>query len=209
MAKAGPRSQPDASEDLRTRLIDAAVSVLAREGFAHASARAIAQEAGTVNGSIFYYFGSMDGLLAGAASALADRGIARIREGLGGDRAHVEWPARLSTVLREEAEGEDGRAVMELFVGARTSPALAAEVRKAIDRAIDYATTEMQAVLGGSPVTQLVPIPLVAELAAAAFLGIEVLAQNGREIDLDRLASTLAAGVQLLTAGTSGGVDPA
>jgi AcrR family transcriptional regulator len=205
MAKAGPRKQPEGGEELRTRLIDAAVRVLAREGFAHASARAIAHEAGTVNGSIFYYFGSMDGLLAGVASALADRGIARIRDGLGGERAAVEWPARLSTVLREEAEGEDGQAVMELFVGARTSPALAVEVRAAIDRAIEYATTEMQSVLGASPITQLVPIPLVAELAAAAFLGIEVLAQNGRQIDLDRLASALAAGVQLLTAGTGGG----
>jgi AcrR family transcriptional regulator len=172
--------------------------VLARDGFAHASAH----QAGTVNGSIFYYFGSMDGLLAATATALADRGIARIRNGLGGDKAHVEWPARLSAVLREEAEGEDGRAVMELFVGARTSPALAGEVRKAIDRAIDYATNEMESVLGGSPITQLVPVPLIAELAAAAFLGIEVLAQNGREMDLDRLVATLAAGVQLFTAGT-------
>jgi hypothetical protein len=75
-------------------------------------------------------------------------------------------------------------------------------VRKAIDRAIDYATNEMESVLGGSPITQLVPVPLIAELAAAAFLGIEVLAQNGREMDLDRLVATLAAGVQLFTAGT-------
>jgi AcrR family transcriptional regulator len=198
-----------ASEELRTRLIDAAVRVLARDGFAHASARAIAQEAGTVNGSIFYYFGSMDGLLAAAAAALADRGIARIRDGLGGDEAHAEWPARLSTVLREEAQGEDGRAVMELFVGARTSPALAAEVRAAIDRAIDYATTEMESVLGTSPITQVLPVPLVAELAAAAFLGIEVLAQNGRELDLDRLAAALAAGVRLLAAGPPFGAPPA
>jgi AcrR family transcriptional regulator len=177
--------------------------VLARDGFAHASARVIAQEAGTVNGSIFYYFGSMDGLLAATANALAERGIARIRAGLGGDRAHVEWPSRLSAVMRAEAEGEDGRAVMELFVGARTSPALAAEVRAAIDRAIDYATTEMEAVLGGSPVTQLVPVSLIAELAAAAFLGIEVLAQNGRHMDLDTVARTLSAGVQLLRAGAA------
>ena len=202
MAKPGPRKQADGGDELRTRLVDATVRVLARDGFAHASARAIAQEAGTVNGSIFYYFGSMDGLLAATAGALADRGIERIRGGLGGDQAHLEWPARLSAVLREEAEGEDGRAVMELFVGARTSPALATEVRKAIDRAIDYATTEMESVLGGSPITQLVPVPLIAELAAAAFLGIEVLAQNGREMDLDRLVATLAAGVQLFTAGT-------
>ena len=200
VAKAGARTHPG-GEELRSKLVDGAVRVLARDGFAHASARAIAQEAGTVNGSIFYYFGSMDGLLAATANTLADRGIARIRDGLGGDRAHVEWPSRLSAVMRAEAEGEDGRAVMELFVGARTSPALAAEVRAAIDRAIDYATAEMASVLGASPITQVVPVTLIAELAAAAFLGIEVLAQNGREIDLDRLATALAAGVQLLSTG--------
>lgn len=203
MAKSGPRTQPAGGEELKGRLIDAAVVVLARDGFAHASGRAIAAEAGTVNGSIFYYFGSMDGLLAATAGALADRGIERIRQGLGGERAHVEWPVRLGEVMRAEAEGEDGRAVMELFVGARTSPALAAEVRHAVDRAIDYATAEVGAVLGDTPIGRLIPIPLVAEVAAGAFLGLEILAQNGREIDLDELARTLAAGVRLLAGLTS------
>jgi TetR/AcrR family transcriptional regulator, transcriptional repressor of aconitase len=198
VAKSGPRSRPPGGDELKDRLIDAAVTVLARDGFAHASGRAIATEAGTVNGSIFYYFGSMDGLLAATAAALADRGIERIRQGLGGDRAHLEWPERLGAVMRAEAEGEDGRAVMELFVGARTSPALAVEVRQAIDRAIDYATVEMRAVIGDSPLAELLPVPLIAEVAAAAFLGLEVLAQNGREIDLDQLARTLALAVQLV-----------
>ena len=44
--------------------MEASIRVLAEDGFAHASARAIATAARTVNGSIFYYFGSMDGLLA-------------------------------------------------------------------------------------------------------------------------------------------------
>lgn len=198
MAKSGPRKQQESGEELRSRLIDAAVTVLARDGFAHTSARAVAQQAGTVNGSIFYYFGSMDGLLAATAGALAARGIDRIRDGLGGEQAHVEWPARLAAVMRAEAEGEDGRAVMELFVGARTSPALAAEVRASIDSAIDYAASELRVVLGSSPITQLIPVELAAELGAAAFLGIEVLAQNGREIDLERLAAALAAGIQLI-----------
>jgi AcrR family transcriptional regulator len=199
VAKPGPRRQPAGGDELRGRLIDAAVAVLARDGFAHASGRAIAAEAGTVNGSIFYYFGSMDGLLAATAATLADRGIERIRQGLGGDRAHVEWPARLGQVMRAEADGEDGRAVMELFVGSRTSPALAAEVRGAIDRAIRYATTEMEAVLGASPLGQLLPVPLIAEVAAAAFLGLEILAQNGRQLDLDQLAGTLALAVRLIS----------
>src|SRR5436309_11107588 len=163
MAKAGPRTPAAGGEELKTRLIDAAIRVLARDGFSHASARAIATEAGTVNGSIFYYFGSMDGLLAAAARELADRGIERIRAGLGGEQAHVEWPKRLREVIVAEAESDDGRAAMELFVGARTSPELAAEVRAAIDRAIDYAMTEMQAVIGDSPVKQLLHVRLLAE----------------------------------------------
>lgn len=62
--------------------------------------------------------------------------------------------------------------------------------------------------LGASPITQLIPVDLIAELAAAAFLGIEVLAQNGREIDLDRLATALAAGVQLVTGSAATRSDP-
>ena len=209
MAKSGPRKQAVPNEELRTRLIDAAVCVLAREGFARTSARAVAQEAGTVNGSIFYYFGSMDGLLAATANALADRGIARIHEGLGGAKAHVEWRGRLSTVLRDEAHGADGHAVMELFVGARTSPALAAEVRKAIDRAVDYATSELDLVLGSSPITQLIPVSLIAELAAATILGIEVFQQNGRDIDLEHVASVLDEGIRLIGGSSGSGVTQA
>ena len=201
MAKSGPRTSISGGEELRTRLVDATIRVLARDGFARTSARAVAQEAGTVNGSVFYYFGSMDGLLAATASTLADRGIERVRQGLGGDDAHRAWPSRLRDVLRAEAEGEDGHAVMELFVGSRTSPALAAEVRGAIDRAIAYATAEMAKVLGTSPLTTVVPVALVAELAAAAFLGIEVLAQNGREIDVDRLVALLVAVLGAVGAG--------
>jgi AcrR family transcriptional regulator len=206
VAKSGPRTQAVPTDELRTRLIEAAVAVLAREGFARTSARAVAQEAGTVNGSIFYHFGSMDGLLAATANTLADRGISRIREGLGGANAHLEWRNRLSTVLRAEAHSQDAHAVMELFVGARTSPALAAEVRQAIDRAVDYASTELDLVLDSSPITQLIPVALIAELAAATILGIEIFQQNGRDIDLEHVASVLDQGIRLI--GGSDGSSP-
>ena len=206
MAKSGPRTQAVFNDGLRIRLIDAAVRVLARDGFARTSARAVAEEAGTVNGSVFYYFGSMDGLLAATANALADRGIARIREGLGGANAQVEWSNRLSTVLRAEAHSDDGHAVMELFVGARTSPALADEVRAAIDRAVEYASSELALVLGSSPITQLIPVSLIAELAAASILGIEIFQQNGRDIDLELVASVLDQGIRLISG--SNGPEP-
>lgn len=181
---------------MKARLVDATITVLARDGFAHASARAIATEAGGVNGLIFYHFGSMDGLLAATMRTLVERGIARIRDGLGGEQATTEWPQRLGHVIRSEAEGDEGRAVMELFVGSRTSPALAAEVRAAVDVAMRFATDELGRVfdraLGDSPMRQLLPVDVIAELAAAAFLGLEVLTQSGREIDLDRLAAQVS-----------------
>ena len=68
MAKAGRRPSADKAPEVKARVIEATVRVLARDGFAHASARAIATEAEVVNGLIFYHFGSMDGLLAATAA---------------------------------------------------------------------------------------------------------------------------------------------
>lgn len=200
MAKAGPKHAAQGGDDVKARLIDATIRVLARDGFAHASARAIATEAGGVNGLIFYHFGSMDQLLAATARTLTERGIVRIRQGLGGDQADTEWPNRLGDVIRAEAAGDDGRAVMELLVGSRASPVLAGEVRSAIDHALDFATAQLERVLADSPLGQVVPVALLAELAGAAFIGLEVLTQSGREIDIDRLASHVALGLGALAA---------
>jgi AcrR family transcriptional regulator len=200
MAKSGPRrldAVPRAAADVKSRLIDAAIVVLARDGFAHASARVIAAEAGGVNGLIYYHFGSMDQLLTAVARALADRGMARIKAGLGGERAGVMWPERLGEVVRAEAAGDDGRAVMELLVGARTSPELAAEVKRIIDDAIAFVAAEIAGVVAGTSIAALVPSTLLAELAGAAFLGLEVLLQNGRAIDVDELARVAANLIQL------------
>ena len=182
-------------DEVKSRLIEATVRVLARDGFAHASARAIATEAGGVNGLIFYHFGSMDHLLAATARALTERGIARVRDGLGADRASAEWPARLGAGIRSEAAGDEGRAVMELLVGSRTSEVLAAEVRAGIDQALEFVAAQLTEVLADSPLAQLVPTTLLAEVAGAAFLGLEVMTQSGRDIDLERLATLVSAGL--------------
>jgi AcrR family transcriptional regulator len=198
VAKAGPRRAPEGADDVKDRLIDATIRVLARDGFAHTSARAIASEAGGVNGLIFYHFGSMELLLAATARALTERGLQRVRTGLGGDSASATWSTNLGAVIRREAASDDGRAVMELLVGSRTSGVLADEVRSAIDSALAFAVSEIQLLLGASPITQIIPAELIAELAAAAFLGLEILTQNGREVDIDRLASTVAAGLTMV-----------
>lgn len=199
MAKAGPKRSRSSPRAAKASLIEAAIEVLAAEGFARTSARAVAAAAGGTNGSIFYHFGSMDGLLAATAEELADRRMARVKQALGGDDAAVRWPNRLADTIRAEAESKEGIAVVELLVGSRTSSELAAPVMDAIDRSIDFATEELRIVLSNSPLTQLVPVELVAELATAAFFGLELFSQAGRDIDIDRIARTAALGIGLLS----------
>ncbi|MFV0525089.1 MAG: TetR family transcriptional regulator [Acidimicrobiales bacterium] len=196
-AEAGDEPGGNAADRARARLVGAAVTVLARDGFAHASARAIAAEAGGANGLIYYHFGSMDRLLAATARVLAERGTARIKAGLGGDDATRLWPDRLAEVIRSEAEGDDGRAVLELLVGARTSPTLQAEISAVIGDALGFIAAELRPVVSGSPVVGVVPPELMADVAGAAFLGLAVLLQNGRDVDIDRLATTVAAALAL------------
>ncbi len=200
MAKAGPRRSRSSPEEAKATLIEAAIEVLADEGFARTSARAVAAVAGGTNGLIFYHFGSMNGLLAAAAEELADRRMNRVKHALGGDDAASQWPHRLADTIRAEAVSKEGIAVVELMVGSRTTPELAEPVVGAIDRSIAFATAELETILADSPLTRLVPVELVAELATAAFFGLELFSQAGREIDIDRIARTAALGIGLLSA---------
>jgi AcrR family transcriptional regulator len=188
MAKSGPRRNFPTGEGVRDRLIGAAIAVLARDGFAQASARAIASEAGGANGLIFYHFGSMDQLLAEVATVLGQRRIERVRAGFGGDDAPAQWASRLSEVIRTEASSPEGRAVLELVVGARASPVLAEAVARAVDASVAFAEAELARVLAGSPVLQIVPARLLAEMGTAAFFGLEVLVGPDPSVDINRIA---------------------
>lgn len=197
MAKSGPRStgEPvvDSVTDPRGKLIDASIEVLARDGFAAASARAIAIQAGVAKGLIYYHFGSMTGLMGATAHELAKRGFARIKEGMGGENSATEWPQHLRAVCKAEAERPDGRAALELMVGARTDPRLQVEVTAVIDRALDFAATELRPILAPVDPAGFLPVDLVADVLGATFLGIVILLQSGRDIDLDRLGDLASA----------------
>lgn len=204
MAKSGPRSKPAVNDHARDRLIEAAIRVLARDGFAHTSGRTVAAEAGTVNGSIFYYFGSMEGLLTATLQVLAERGLSRLHAGLGGDDAAQQWPNRIADVLRAEVDGDDGRAVLELMMGASTSATLASDVRIAIDRAIEYVADQLTELVDGTALGQLVSAQQLAEFVGATFLGLEILGRLGREVDVEHIASLSALAVRFMPAGPVG-----
>src|SRR5215475_13433540 len=57
---------PKVVEDRREQIIDAALRVFAQKGFARATNRDVAQEAGITTGLIYYYFKSKEDLLKAA-----------------------------------------------------------------------------------------------------------------------------------------------
>ena len=76
MAKTGTTSKVTdggSSRSTRTRrlLVDAAIETLKEEGFTRASARTIAERAGSNQGLIFYHFGSVANLLLAALDAVS------------------------------------------------------------------------------------------------------------------------------------------
>jgi TetR/AcrR family transcriptional repressor of bet genes len=101
--RAYTRAEPDAR---RLSLVEACARVLAREGVAGCSVRAIALEAGVSPGLVGHYFAGVDALVAETY-------------------AHIE--AQVSAAIDDalEAAGSDPRARLEAFVTASFAPPIA------------------------------------------------------------------------------------
>src|SRR5687767_14212759 len=66
--------------DVRSRMIEAALETLRTHGFKGASARAIARAGGFNSALIFYYFGTLHGLLLAALDHSSEQRMRRYRE---------------------------------------------------------------------------------------------------------------------------------
>ncbi|UXY30241.1 TetR/AcrR family transcriptional regulator [Streptomyces sp. HUAS TT20] len=115
------------TEAVREHILTAAYRVVARDGLAAASTRAIAEEAGLAGGTLYNYFGNRVGLVAAAivhrARTITDP-VADLpaRAGIGTLAENLEYFAdQASTVLGE---------LVPLFAAAFSDTALLAEVRR-------------------------------------------------------------------------------
>lgn len=201
MARSGRKRGGTTSRDTRTAIIDATVAALAQHGFSGTSARAVAERAEVAAGGVFYHFGSMDELMAEVFSTCLDRRIARLR-------AAVEVPkAELATAftqaVREEFAHPESRALLELVVGAIDSPVLAARVRDGLGRSFGFTREVVETLLGDSPLAAVLPLDLVAQVAASAFFGLAVTELVGAEVDLDGMTVLVNTLLQLTMTGNT------
>lgn len=179
------------AEDTRDRLREAALTAVRELGIAGISARTIAARAGCNQASIYYHFGSIPALLADASERATRARVERFRERF----AAVTSIDELLEVGRElhadEHERGNVAVLAQMVAGAQTDPALREPTAAALQLWIDEIETTLHRLLDGTPVAELVDVPVLARGVSAAFVGIELfdgVAGDERLPTLDALA---------------------
>jgi len=92
-----PRLAPASREDRRTRILDAAKSCFARDGFHSTSMQTICAAAGMSAGNLYRYFPSKEALIEG----MCERDMADVAQGFDAARAVPDVFAAFDAMLRE------------------------------------------------------------------------------------------------------------
>jgi AcrR family transcriptional regulator len=180
MAKAGRASRPagaggSVGNPTRQALVDAAIESLRFDGYAGASARAIAARAGSNQSLVFYHFGSVAELLLAALDEVSDRRFRRYTAAVAG----IESPARLvaaaTEIFREDLDEGYVTVLVEMIAGAASSPELGQQVARRIAPWRAFAHDAIEATISATPLASLVPVGDAAYAVVALYLGMEML----------------------------------
>jgi AcrR family transcriptional regulator len=170
MEKGGGRSV-----ETRRLLVEAAIGTLKEAGYGGASARAIAERAGSNQGLIFYHFGSVANLLLAALDAVSAQRL----EQYGAALEHVDSPKELvdvaSAIFSEDLDAGYVTVLAEMIAGASSTPGLGPEVAARIGPWTAFAQQAIETMLGDSPLGTVLPSKDVAYGVVALYLGMEML----------------------------------
>lgn len=159
----------------RRQLLDAAIATLDREGYAGATARAVAAAAGCNQASIYYHFGGMAELLVAALLDSNERRFAAYREVL----EPLDDPAAIIAAWRalhdEDVRSGHIGAMTEMVGATGAEPRLREGVTRATGAWRDLISATIRRAVAGSPLAPLVPVDEATDLVLAAFLGVELL----------------------------------
>jgi AcrR family transcriptional regulator len=190
MAKSGRASRSgaakaDTANATRAALVDAAIESLRFDGFAGASARAIATRAGANPGLIFYHFGSVADLLLAGLAEVSSRRMARYSAAVDAARTPGDLVTVAAGIFREDLDEGYVTVLVEMIAGAGSSPELGDQVAALIAPWRAFAQRAIEAIVSESPFAALVPVGDAAHAVVALYLGLEMLSH----LDGDRAAA--------------------
>jgi AcrR family transcriptional regulator len=214
MAKTGSASnvtRGGSQRSVQTRhdLVEAAITTLKEEGYAGASARAIAERAGANQGLIFYHFGSVANLLLAALDAVSADRLARYGTAVGRAQSLPDLVEAATTIFREDLDAGYVTVLAEMIAGASATPGLGAEVAARIQSWIAFTESAIEATLRDSPLGGVLPVTDVAYGIVALYLGLEMLSHlDGDRAPAMALFSHAAQIAGLLSAFSGGSPKP-
>lgn len=170
--RTGPRRGPGGGT--REQVVQAALDTLRSDGFANASARTIARTGGFTPALIFYYFGSLDGLLLAALDATSEAQWARYEPLVTSSATLEELAARALTLYREDLEAGHVTVVAELVGASIARPALRQEIANRAQRWADLAETAIGRAVKGSPLADLLSPRDLATAVITGYLGLHL-----------------------------------
>ncbi len=172
------------------------------EGFAGASARAIARRAGCNQGLVFYHFGSVANLLLAALDEVSETRRVHYQAAVDEADGMGELVDAAQAIFEEDLDAGHIAVLAEMIAGSSATPGLAVEVAARIDPWRSFTADALRRVLEGSPLASVVEPDVAAHAVVALYLGLEMLAQldgdRSSAIALFDRARTLAGLVQAL-----------
>jgi len=126
-------------QETKDRIVEATLSVLKANGYAGASARAIAAEGGFNQALIFYHFGAVRNVLLAALDRTSADRMTAYREAAA---EAVDIPALVAvagTIYREDLGSGHITVLAELIAGASADPGLGPEIVERITPWIEFA----------------------------------------------------------------------
>ena len=151
----GHRTQAERREQTRTALLDATVDCLVELGYARSSMQEICARAGVSKGAAQHHFADKADMMAAAVEHLTNRRMEALAESLGALPRGVDAIPAAVDMLWAGYSGTLATASTELWIAARTDPALGAAIRP-VDRAMGRtALTHIREIASDLPADQV------------------------------------------------------
>ena len=155
--------------------VDAAVESLKCDGFAGASARAIAERSGMNQGLIFYHFGSVANLLLAALDSVSADRMATYSLVVEAASTPSELVDVALRIFSADLDAGYVTVLVEMIAGSTSTPGLGVEVAARIGPWFAFAQGAIERTFAKSPFASVLPPADAAYGVVAMYLGLEML----------------------------------
>ena len=204
MARSGVANRGSSTTGARTRerIVEAAIETLKSDGFAGASARAIARRGGFNQALVFYHFGSVNELLLAALDATSAARMTRYRAAVDDVESIGDLFLVATAIYAEDLDSGHIKVLAELMAASTSFPELRTEIVARVEPWVQFTEAVVARQLETSPFAGMLAARDVAYAIVALYLGMEMLANL--DDNRERADSLFATGQRFATVFSTG-----